>query len=285
MRMLDTAGASSPAARSTPRYLGIRMRTSCPRPASARGSAPATSASPPVLAKGSTSEAMNRMRSRRAMVVLLHFFENRKDEGGDVRGDALEVGEHVEVDLRGLERLGEPPSEPHEVRVAQLALALAHHRALVQHLLGQAPVVGREARDGPLEVLRDQRVELDQLRLPRLRETPALVELLPGQLHEVLVDDVSDVLEVADEGDERDLLLGEVRTHGLTAQPREEQLDLALEVVELVVAPLDVLEQLLVVAAQDDHRVAQHALGDVAHPEGLASGLADGQPRLVEVAI
>src|SRR5262245_44845299 len=238
MRMLDTAGASSPAARSTPRYLGIRMRTSCPRPASARGSAPATSASPPVLAKGSTSEAMNRMRSRRAMVVLLHFFENREDEGGDVRGDALEVGEHVEVDLRGLEGLGEPAPQPHEMRLAHLPLALAHDRPLVENLLGQAAVVGGEAGDGPLEVLGDQAVELDQLRLARLGESPGLVELLAGQLHQVLVDDVPDVLEVADERDQGDLLLGEVGAHRLAPQPREEQLDLALEVIELVVAPL-----------------------------------------------
>src|SRR3990170_8462516 len=38
------------------------MRTSCPSAASARGSAPATSASPPVLENGATSETAKRMR-------------------------------------------------------------------------------------------------------------------------------------------------------------------------------------------------------------------------------
>ena len=63
-RMVGTTIRESVAWASAPRYLGIMTRTSWPRPASARGRAPATSASPPVLAKGATSEAMTRMRSR-----------------------------------------------------------------------------------------------------------------------------------------------------------------------------------------------------------------------------
>ena len=95
-------------------------------------------------------------------------------------------------------------------------------------------------------------MELDQLHLPRLREAPALVELLAREIHEVLVDDVADVLEITDEGDQRDLLLGEIRAHGLTPEPGQEELDLALEVVELVVAPLHVLD----VVADEDWMIA-----------------------------
>src|SRR5581483_2701559 len=230
---------------STPRYFGIMIRTSCPRLASARGSAPATSASPPVLAKGATSDATRRMRRRFAILGVL--LQDRVHQRGDVGGDPLQVGEHVQVDLGRLERLGEAPTQPGQVRIAQLALALPHHRPLVQHLLGEAAVVGREARDGALEVLGHHAVELDELGLPGLREAAALVELLPRQLHEVLVDDVADVLQVADERDQRDLLLGEVRAHGLVPEPRKEELDLALEIVELIVPPLHVLQQLLVV--------------------------------------
>src|SRR5205807_2264660 len=83
-------------------------------------------------------------------------------------------------------------------------------------------------------VLGDHGVELLQLGLPRLREAPTLVELLAGELHEVLVDDVADVLEVADHGDEADLLAAEVRGHGFLTQAREEELDLPLEVIELI---------------------------------------------------
>src|SRR5262245_37929884 len=109
------------------------------------------------------------------------------------------------------------------MRLAQLALALAHDGTLVEDFLRETPVVGGEAGDRALEVLRHEPVELDQLQLPRLREAPALVELLARQVHEVLVDDVADVLEIADEGDERDLLLGEIRAHGLTSEPGQEE--------------------------------------------------------------
>ena len=43
-------------------YSGMNTRTSHPCPCSARGSALATSASPPDLASGATSEAMKQMR-------------------------------------------------------------------------------------------------------------------------------------------------------------------------------------------------------------------------------
>src|SRR5262245_13531277 len=192
--MLGTTTRVSVACASAPRYFGIMMRTPWPSPARARGSAPATSASPPVLAKGATSEAIRRIRSRLGTLGLL--FENRVHERGDVRGDPFEVGEHVQMDLRGFQRFGEPASQPGQVGVAQLTLALSYHRPLIQDLLGQAPVVGREAGDGALEILRHHAVELHQLGLAGLREATALVELLARQLHEVLVDDVADVFEI-----------------------------------------------------------------------------------------
>ena len=171
------------------------------------------------------------------------------------------------------------------MRGAKLALALADGRALVEHVLGEGSVVGGKARNGALEVLRDHAVEFQQLRLACLGEAPALVELLAGQLHEVLVHDVADVLEVADEGDERDLLPGEIGGHGLLPEAGEEELDLPLEVVELVIAPLDILQQLLVVRAQDGHGIPQHTLRHVAHAERFARGLPEGEGGLVEVAI
>src|SRR6202795_529458 len=101
------------------------------------------------------------------------------------------------MNLRRLERLREAAAQPSQVRLAQLALALADDGPLIEHFLREAPVIGGEARDGPLEVLRDEAVEFDELRRPRLGEAPALVELLARQLHEVLVDDVADVFEIA----------------------------------------------------------------------------------------
>src|SRR5256886_12473218 len=53
-----------------------------------------------------------------------------------------------------------------------------------------------------LEILRHHAVELEDLRPAGIGEAATLVELLPSQLHQVLVDDVADVLEVADERDQ-----------------------------------------------------------------------------------
>src|SRR5207247_1160412 len=83
----------------------------------------------------------------------------------------------------------------------------------------QPPVVCGKGGDGPLEVLRDDPVELLDLRPARVGEPPSLIELLPAELHQVLVDDVADVLEVADEGNQRDLLAREVRAHRLAPGP------------------------------------------------------------------
>src|SRR5204863_7107693 len=126
-----------------------------------------------------------------------------------------------------------------------------HERALVEPLLRQRAVVGGEGGDGTLEILRHQPVELEDLRPAGIGEAPALIEPLARQLHQVLVDDVADVLEVADHGDERDLLLREIRAHRLAPEPREEELDLALEEIRLVVAALDVLDDLRIVRPED----------------------------------
>src|SRR5439155_21739746 len=126
--------------------------------------------------------------------------------------------------------------------LAQLALALARERALVEDVLGERAVVGGEGGDGRLEILRHHAVELEDLRPAGIGEAATLVELLPSQLHQVLVDDVADVLEVADERDQADLAPRQLGSHRLTAEPGQEELDLALEEVELIVALVDVLQ-------------------------------------------
>src|SRR2546429_4966783 len=113
----------------------------------------------------------------------------------------------------------------------------------------------------------------------------SLVELLARQLDEVLVDDVADVLEVADEGDEADLLARELGAHRLAPEAGQEELDLALEEVDLVVALLDLLEQRLVIGAKDGHGVAQHDLHHVGHAQRLARGLAQRERGLVQRAL
>src|SRR5262245_14839921 len=229
-----------------------------------------------------TSSSLNGLMIASIFFMASHLVQNWEHERRDVGADALEVRQDVQVDLRRLQRFGQPRPQPAQVRFTQLTLAGPHERPLVQHLASQRPVVGGERRDRSLQVLGDQAVELLDLGPAGLREPAALIVLLPGQLHQVLVDDVADVLEVADEGDHADLLAGELRAHRLPPQPGQEELDLALHEIELVVALLDLLDEREVVRAERGQRIAQHPLRDVGHAQGLAVGLTERQRGLIE---
>src|SRR5437870_408414 len=205
-----------------------------------------------------TSSSLNGLMIA-SIFFISDLLKDRDRERRDMRADALQVRQDVEVDLRRLDGLGEARPQPIEVRLAQVALALPDHRALVEDLLRQSAVVRGEGGDGPLEVLPDDRVELLDLHPARVGEPSSLVELLPRELHQVLVDDVADVLEIPDEGDQRDLFAREVRAHRLATEPGEEELDLPLEEVDLVVTPRDVLQELLVVAREDHRHVAERS--------------------------
>src|SRR6185437_14046657 len=76
MGTANEAGRRSAACFLVTRYLGRTTRTSCPRSASAMGSAPATSARPPVLAKGTHSEATKRTL-RRGIGAVAPYYRRR----------------------------------------------------------------------------------------------------------------------------------------------------------------------------------------------------------------
>src|SRR5512138_856008 len=132
------------------------------------------------MTPSSVSASLTSSSLKGLMMASTFFISNLLEDGEDqrrnVRADPLEVRQHVEVDLRGFQRLRETGPEPVQVGFAHLALALAHERPLVEHLLGERAVVGREGGERPLEVLRDQAVELQDLRPAGLREATALIE-------------------------------------------------------------------------------------------------------------
>src|SRR5262244_1353215 len=169
-----------------------------------------------------TSSSLNGLMMASTFFIS-DLLQNRDRERRHVRADALQVREDVQVNLRRLDRFGEPGPQSSEVRFPQVAFALAHERALVQHFLRQGPVVRGEGGDGALEVLGHHAVELLDLGPARVREPAGLIELLAAQLHQVLVDDVPDVLEVADHRDQLDLFAVEVGPHRVAAQARQEE--------------------------------------------------------------
>src|SRR2546429_2428709 len=106
-----------------------------------------------------TSSSLNGLMIASIFFMDSHLVEDGEHQRRHVGADAFEVREDVQVDLRRLQRLGQPGPQPPQVRFAQLPLAGPHQGTLVEHLLGQRLVAGGEGGDGPLEVLGHQPVE------------------------------------------------------------------------------------------------------------------------------
>src|SRR5438105_2109779 len=147
-------------------YRGSTTRTSCPRAASARGSAPITSPSPPVLMKGAASEA-----TKRSFTLRLRLAE----EGGCL----LRRSRVDEEAGAPLEPRGQREHRPHlEVPVIPVRGRLAQRQAV------QVEVVGRLVeRQVELAQRKPERVgQAAQLRRAALLEDGAV---LPGQDEEL----------------------------------------------------------------------------------------------------
>src|SRR2546422_9354249 len=155
--------------------------------------------------------------------------EHRIGDARDERIRALERREQIEVDARRIDRLAEALVESLDVRGAKLALHRVHNRLVADHLFGDLAVARGERSHRELEVLNDLRMEIRDLAPSLRRKDVVAANLLLGELHEVLVDDVADLLESDDHEDEGRLalrlLLGEI----VLAKLHEGLLGLVLE--------------------------------------------------------
>src|SRR2546426_7410064 len=75
-----------------------------------------------------TSSSLNGLMMA-SIFFISDLLKDRDRERRDMRADALQVRQDVEVDLRRLDGLGEARPQPIEVGLAQVALALPDHRA------------------------------------------------------------------------------------------------------------------------------------------------------------
>src|SRR5512138_2772819 len=114
---------------------------------------------PMAVSASLTSSSLNGLMMA-STFFMSDLLENRDRERRHVRADPLQVGQDVQMDLRRLDRLCQPGPEPAEVRLAQVALALSHECALIQHVLREGPIVGSKGGDGTLEILGHQAVKL-----------------------------------------------------------------------------------------------------------------------------
>ena len=134
-RMLGTTTAASPGLTPRrPRYLGMQDAHVVPEGGERARQRARHVGEPARLGEGRGLGGHEQDAKPARPSQASHFLEDREHQRGDVRGDALEIGQDVEMDLRRLERLGQPAPQPAEVRLAQLALALADRAAA-----GRAP--------------------------------------------------------------------------------------------------------------------------------------------------
>jgi len=99
----------------------------------------------------------------------------------------------------------------------------------------------------------------------------AVLDLFLGELDQVLVDDVADMLEVGGEGDDLHAAAAAgFAQHLLAAELHQVDLDRLVQLVDHVVALADLARELAVVGAEHGQRVAQHRFQRVAHAQGLA---------------
>src|SRR4029079_17219290 len=91
---------------------------------------------------------------------------------------------------------------------------------------------------------------------PALRaEGVTAADLLLGQLHDVLLDDVADLLEVRDDEDESGLALGLLWRQLLSPELDEELLDVLLQPIDDIVARDHRSHESLVVPLEHDDRI------------------------------
>ena len=125
-------------------------------------------------------------------------------------------------------------------------------------------------------------VEVTDLGQALRREGVALADLLLGELAQVLVDDVADMLEIGDQGDDLEqaaaLLLGQLVARDLD----EIELDRLVDGVDPVIGLGDGAGELELVLLQQGHGVAQHDLDAVAEPERLTHRTGERLGRAVE---
>src|SRR5437870_13196408 len=86
-----------------------------------------------------TSSSLNGLMMA-SMFFISDLLKDRDRERRDMRADALQVRQDVEVDVRRLDGLGEGRPQPIEARLARVARARPDHRALGEDRRRQSAV-------------------------------------------------------------------------------------------------------------------------------------------------
>ena len=121
------------------------------------------------------------------------------------------------------------------------------------------------------------------------RELEPALDLLGCELAQILVDDIADMLEVDGEGDDLHRPLSLALVEAAAGELCDIELDRLIEAVDAVVHLRDLIDQRPVVGHHRRHHLAQHDFDVIAHMQGLAGGIGQGergrlQRAFVEIA-
>src|SRR5688500_18974091 len=117
-----------------------------------------------------------------------------------MRVDALEVAQDVEMQRAGLDALGPAAAQAVQIAVGGFAFAVAEADLLLEELAGHADVATDEDGERQLDGVENLAVEGVDVARALFREAQPVLDLLGGELDQVLVDDVADMFEVGGEG-------------------------------------------------------------------------------------
>lgn len=158
----------------------------------------------------------------------------------------------------------------------------AQSRLLRDQLPGDLDVARHEHAEREFEVAHDLLMEGLQLRRALFRESEVPFDLLLSKLHQILVDNVADVLQVDRERDDLHGTLTVPFVQTLAGEPCHIELDRLIELVDRVVHPADLGDKAAIVGHQCRHGLTQHGFDDVAKMKDLAFGAGECDRRGAE---
>ena len=184
--------------------------------------------------------------------------------------DALQIADQVEMDRTGLDALGAAGPDALVVAFGSALFGQAQVGLFLQQLARHFHIARHEQVAGHLQVGGDAMVEVGQFGQAFLREGQLVLDLLLRQLHQVLVDDVADMLQVGGEGQHVDIAAAFGFIQPMLGQFGEIQFDRLIQAVHRIVGLFHGLGQLGIVTGEYRHGVIQHARHGIAEPQRFA---------------
>ena len=164
-----------------------------------------------------------------------------------VRVDALEIAQNVQIERVRLDGLRRPLAQARQIPLGGRELALPQLCFCRDQLTSNVQIARHEDSDRELQIVDDLLMEFDEIGLALLGKGDAAPDLLGRKVHQILVDDVADVLEIHREGNDLHCAVAVAVIQAVARHSRHVQLDRLIEAVDRIVHAADLGHQLAVI--------------------------------------